>query len=161
LPIRRIVIIRASVSGVGGALAYKTIRTKKREELFSKVNLDEIEDKYDNQELIEQEKEQWTQIQTKAKPKPQPVTFSKAGIEFSAEEQTGVSTAKRMTPQTYWRRELGKLISQAISLELEGDKAKSLVLYRMILRISKKTNRTTLNQKIKEKVRELYRTANP
>ncbi|MGV9171782.1 MAG: hypothetical protein ACOC35_04295 [Promethearchaeia archaeon] len=150
-----VIVIGAAVSVVG-AFVYRSVRTKKRERILSQVDLSEIDDKFDYDEM-ETDEPKWTQIQTKAKAKPElkPAPVTQEGFEFSEQEAPKASTSVQ-APQIYWKTQLGELLSKATSHELQGDLATAQKIYRMIQRISQQTGKRRLAQKIEAKLGRLY-----
>ncbi|MFO8019555.1 MAG: hypothetical protein R6U96_13090, partial [Promethearchaeia archaeon] len=156
LPIIIAVIVIGAIVGVAGVFVYRSVQTKKRDKLFSQVDLDEIEDKFDAEDIVEVEEPKWTQIETKPKAQPQPAPMKQEGFEFKQQKPSTSSTSIQ-SPQKYWKTQLGKLLNEAVSSELQGNFAKTLKMYRMILRISEKTGKKMLTQKIDTKIKRLYR----
>ncbi|MFO8017363.1 MAG: hypothetical protein R6U96_01910 [Promethearchaeia archaeon] len=150
-----LIVIGAAV-GVGGFIAYEKITSKKREEMFSKVDMSELdlEEDFESDIVVEDKLEKWDTIQTKAKAKPAPnAVQSESGFEFSEAEAKGTS---KLPAGSYWTQALKRLLKYAVETELNKDYGKTLKAYTMVKRIAQKMDNTALLNKIEKKIHNLY-----
>ncbi len=143
-PIIMIILIGVIVSVAGAAIfvARKKISDRKREVLFSKVDMKslDIED-FETQEITGPK---WDTIQTKAP------TVVHEGFQFVKEEEP-------LVLEEYWALKVGHLLSKAAKYELENEYAKALKLYSILIRFAKKTENTLLLKNLEAKKEEIYR----
>ena len=134
------------VAAVAGAatglfLVKNKLSARKREELFSKVDVKSLN--IDDFELQEEERPKWDTIQTKAP------TVVQEGFQFAAEEAP-------LILEEYWDQKVGLLISQAVKYELENENAKALQIYSILIRMAKKIENTLLRMSLEAKKSEIF-----
>ena len=112
-----IVVVIAAVAGISVFMLYKKMQSKKRDELFSQVDISKFE--LDEDDIIAEGKEagahQWTEIKTKT------VIKTEEGFEF-----TGTPGVSITGLEAYRENEIGKLLSQAAEYELKEDDLRKL-----------------------------------
>lgn len=146
------IVVIAAVAVVSALLVHRRVVAKKREKLFSQVDMSKLEGSVDFEGTPATKKgPQWTEIKTKAEPKPQPIV---------EEEIQFVETLPAGSSQTYWQDRLGKLLSQATDYELSNDYAKALNIYAFLVRISQRTKNQALTAILEAKRNELFKAIN-
>ena len=137
-----LVVIIGAVAGSALFIVHKKRSTKKRDELFSKVDIKSLElDDYGTKEVVVP---QWDTIQTRAP------AIVQEGFQFTSEEEP-------LVLEEYWEQKLGHLISQAAKYELENNGAKALQLYTILIRIAKKTENTLLRMSLEAKREDIFK----
>ncbi|MGV9203586.1 MAG: hypothetical protein ACOC44_06120, partial [Promethearchaeia archaeon] len=157
VPIIITFIVIGAIAGAGGFIAYQKITTKKREKMFSEVDLSELdlEEDFDSEMVVEDKMEKWDTIQTKAKAKPAPKPVkTEAGFEFSEGKGKRMS---ELPAGTYWTQEVKRLLNRAVDYELKGKYGKTLKLYTMVRRIAKQMENDELLHKMQGKIGSLHR----
>ncbi len=143
-----IIIVIVAVVGITGFMAYKKIQTKKRERLFSKVDMSKFE--LDEQDVIAEGKgisgPQWKDIT------PKTVIKTQEGFQFTEQPTIPLSDL-----DTYRNNEIGKLLSEAAEYELQGEYGKLLKVYSVLTRLSKRIDNRLLAMSISSKKEEIYR----
>ncbi|MHA1251547.1 MAG: hypothetical protein ACTSRP_16265 [Candidatus Helarchaeota archaeon] len=144
-----IVIILAALGGIG-YLTYHKISVKKRERIFSQVDLKDL--KLEDEDLTPKEKPQWTSIKTTAEPK----TIKEEGFEFLGEVEEEVIPIE----SNYWKLKTANLFEKTINLDLSNDYGKAIRNYLLIKRMAEKMNNIILIEKIRERIAEIYKQLN-
>jgi hypothetical protein len=138
-----LIVIIGAVAGSALFVLRKKAVAKKREELFSQVDLKSLE--LDDFESGDSGPE-WSTIHTV------PLIVDE-GFQFVGEE-------KPLILEDYWNQKVGALISQATKYELEGDYGKALRLYLILDRLAKRTDNRLLSMSIMAKKEEIFRFLN-
>lgn len=147
VPIIGLIVVGAIV-GIAGAGIYKHSVNKKREKLFSQVDLKKLDEDFDFEDKMGPKEVQWTEIKTKAAPKPEPI-IQENGFEFDGQIP--------VTPTAnYWQNKMGHLLSQAAQFEQENEYGDALKVYSLLIRMAKRKNQMNLRSKLQAKVEKIY-----
>ncbi|MHA1274737.1 MAG: hypothetical protein ACTSQP_02495 [Promethearchaeota archaeon] len=141
-----IVIILAILGGIG-YLTYHKISVKKRERIFSQVDLKDL--KLEDEDLTVKSKPQWTSIKTTAEPK----TIKEEGFEFLGEVEEEIIPLET----NYWKIKTANLFEKTIDLDLSKDYGKVIRNYLFIKRMAEKMDNIILIEKLREKIAEIYK----
>jgi len=139
-------VIIGAVAGIAVFAIKKSATKRRREMLFSKVDLKAM-DIDDDFELEVKKDATWDTIQTKA---PEAAVISE-GFEFTPE-------AVPISIGEYWPQEIGKMISEAANFELNGEHAKALNLYTILLRLARRADIPLLTTTLEAKLKGYYKT---
>ncbi|MHA1146919.1 MAG: hypothetical protein ACTSR8_01605 [Promethearchaeota archaeon] len=145
-----IVILVAAILAIG-LVTKKKITAKRRAELFSKVDLKELDDKYalDLEEIKPNKGPEWTEITTKAAPKP--VVAVEHGFQFT---ETPKSSGIGLTG--YWEVTLANLLDTATQAELSNNYSEVIRIYNILIRISKKIQNHILTSMLESKKKDIF-----
>ncbi|MHA1274242.1 MAG: hypothetical protein ACTSQJ_00730 [Promethearchaeota archaeon] len=140
-----LLIIIGSISGFVVFIARKKIIDKKREEIFSKVDLKDlnIDDEFEEKT---HESPKWTAIPTKAISKP---IEKESGFEFLGDSEV-------IDIKSYWKKEISTLLGKALDYELKNEYGKALFIYNILIRLSKRLEILSLTMRLEGKKNDIY-----
>ncbi|MHA1146920.1 MAG: hypothetical protein ACTSR8_01610 [Promethearchaeota archaeon] len=140
-----VIVAICSSLGIAGYMIHKKIIASKRERLFSKVDLKELD--IADEELSAKSAPEWKEIKTTVEPK----IIQEEGFEFTSDQPL-----EPLFGGGYWDRSIGLLFSKSIEFELTNELGNALKGYKILSRLAKIQENSLLEQHLKSKIQAIY-----